>query len=117
MGLSLFSKSSFDDSRSSRDIVLPNPNPKNYIVLKDYIGSEGLAFAIIVQYLDCTNYEGKKILVYEGYYADLIRQGEIDPHFCENKDKMSPVARFVPTDDGWANAKKFVRWLERERTG
>ncbi len=44
----------------------PNPNPLNYKIIN--YSHEGRFLVVLIEYPDCTNYEGKKILVYEGIY-------------------------------------------------
>ena len=126
MGISIFSKSSFDDlesnhsgriSKSSYDksaVCLaeppqprnPNPVPTNFKILNSL--SMGDLLIIEVYYPDCTNYEGKKILVYENTdVADLVKQGSVDPHFSESKKFKSPIARFEPTERGMQMAAIF----------
>jgi hypothetical protein len=79
---------------------LPNPDPGNYKIIKHtQINS---ALVVKIQYLDCTNYEGIKVLVYANTtLAELKAQKLIDPHFSENKKFKSPIARFTPTKLGW----------------
>ncbi len=85
-----------------------NPNPNHYNVLRVCEGANNLI--MLVNYLDCTNYEGNKILVFENCtYDDLVKQKTIDPHFSENKNFHSPIARFEPTQRGWDMAVSFVR--------
>lgn len=85
---------------------LPNPNPNNYRILK-WIQIKNYLI-LEVQYLDCTNYEGVKILLYQNCtMADLEKQKSIDPHFCDNKKYHSPIARFIPTQKGWDMALKI----------
>lgn len=88
----------------TRVVNLPNPNPKNYKILRnEYINK---CIIIEIQYGDCENYEGRKILLFENCTLnDLIKQKLIDPHFCENKKVHSPIARFEPTERGWEMAK------------
>ena len=85
---------------------LPNPDPNNYVILKhEQVG----AFLIVkIKYLDCTNYEGVKILVFKTTIEKLKAQKYIDPHFCENKKFISPIARFVPTTEGWDDANDYA---------
>lgn len=84
---------------------LPNPNPKNFEILRT---AEIKEFTIIeIKYPDCTNYEGRKILVYKAASKDVINQKIIDPHFCDG-NHLSPVARFEPTEFGWEAAKLFA---------
>lgn len=89
---------------------LPNPDPYNYVIKNDYQHGEYLI--VLVNYPDCTNYEGNKVLVYKGIYLrDLVAQRSIDPHFSNSKSKHSPIARFVPTTEGWRMAMILVNAL------
>ena len=89
-----------------------NPNPKNYKIKKFFKygkhKSDGHYLVVKIRYHGCTNFEGDKILVYEdARLTDLIGQGSIDPHFSNNKKYFSPIARFVPTKEGWDMANTF----------
>lgn len=88
-----------------------NPDPNNWKILK--AAEHGKYLVIMMSYPNCTNYEGKKILVFEGTtMIDLVNQKLIDPHFFPKNDKYkSPIARFEPTDRGWIMAEKFVKAL------
>jgi hypothetical protein len=104
-----FSFSSHDSSKNQTDqtMSLPNPDSSNYKVIRHRRIKDKLV--IEIQYLDCTNYEGRKILVFDKcVLKDLIQQGLIDPHFSESKDFKSPIARFIPTEKGWDMAMKFA---------
>lgn len=111
------SSSTFDKPKErivERVVVkhLPNPNPYNYVIKNDY--QTGDYLIILINYPDCTNYEGNKVLVYKNVHLrDLINQGSIDPHFSNNKSKHSPIARFVPTEDGWNMAMQLVSLLNK----
>jgi hypothetical protein len=100
MGLYIgFSRSSYDRSPIIAEPKL-QPNPKNWEILK-YIES-GKHLLVKIKYPDCTNYEGKKILLYRNTTLNqLKKQGSIDPHFSNNKYFKSPFARFEPTEEGW----------------
>jgi hypothetical protein len=107
MGVGPFSRSSSScyDTSAKTTTVPPNPNPKNYKVLRyEEIGGN---LVIELQYLDCTNYEGRKILVYRDLtYSELLAWSGhrgIDPHFHDDTNTIakSPFARFKPTKDGW----------------
>jgi hypothetical protein len=66
----------------------------------------------MLQYPDCKNNEGKKILLYENCkLADLIKQKYIDPHFSTAKRFYSPIARFEPTARGWQMAIRSAESL------
>jgi len=85
----------------------PNPNPSKYKILKKKI--VGKFLVVEIAYDGCTNYEGKKILVFKDVsYQKLMEQQSIDPHFSENKDLISPIARFEPTKRGWKLAISFA---------
>ena len=86
---------------SCGDYEPPNPNPKNYTIL-DHKQING-NIALLVDYKGCTTYEGKKVLVYKNVtWAHVNMMKELDPHFSEEKNsvfKISPFARFEPTDE------------------
>lgn len=117
--LSLFSKSSYDDdagidinkvSKSSYDKIdvrLPNPDPSNYKIVRSKQFKKYLA--VMINYPNCTNYEGNKICVYECTLKQLLKQKKIDPHFSENKKFYSPIARFIPNENGWEMAENFCK--------
>lgn len=91
------------------------PNPWKYnIVYSEQIGHFLILF---VHYPDCTNYEGKKILVYKDVTLEQLHknQDSLDPHFFQKLKNPgypdgkyhSPVARFVPTIEGKNMAYDF----------
>lgn len=81
-----------------------NPDPSRWRILDFFQCDNG--YAIKVRYLDCTNFEGVKILVCPGRLQ--IGQ-DLDPHFCDSE--LSPVARFKPDNIGWDRAKHLARTL------
>jgi hypothetical protein len=50
----------------------------------------------------------------QGGIEALKCQKIIDPHFSDNKNFYSPIARFVPTDDGWRMAEAFCEVAKRQ---
>jgi len=64
------------------------------------------AYILKVRYLDCTNFEGRKIMVYEGKFDKNVK--ELDPHFQE---KGGPIARFRPDVKNLHRAIKFAKSL------
>lgn len=106
MGIKIlhFSGSSFEPSPKQL-----NPDPDNYTILKHRVLNNYLI--IEIQYHDCINYEGRKILVFACSLEQLLKQKKIDPHFCDNLEFFSPIARFEPTEQGWLNALKFLSIL------
>lgn len=93
----------------TKDMPDGNPDPNNWKIVK--AEEHGKFLILMMQYPDCTNYEGKKILVFENVsLINLVNQKLIDPHFFPaNTQYKSPIARFEPTDRGWAMAVKFAR--------
>lgn len=121
MGMNMIcrSSSSFDNNRGYSSILdsggtcapknkiiepkLPNPDPANWVFVKGHETQFGSV--LMIRYPDCTNYEGKKILVFlDASIAKVRKQRLVDPHFSNNKDYLSPFARFEPTDAGWKAA-------------
>lgn len=79
-------------------VRLPNPDPRKYTIIRHK--TVGRHVVIEISYLGCTNYEGRKVLVFrDTTITQLRRRKVIDPHFCE--DHRSPIARFAPTPLGW----------------
>ena len=101
MGMAMFSKSTFDGTCI---------NPRKYKILRTE--TIGKFCILLIEYPDCNNYEGKKILVFKDTSIEsIMNQGVIDPHFSSNKSYLSPIARFVPTDEGWQMAIEFTKIL------
>lgn len=111
MGIGPFSRSS---SNYSNEYVPPtyttNPNPRNYKIIR-YKEKDGNSL-VEINYPNCTNYEGNKILFYRCTMVELLLQKEIDPHFSENKTFKSPFARFEPTANGWNAGLKMLEYLD-----
>ena len=104
MGIKLFSSSKYDNpvyyiQKSN------NPDPSNFKILwSKQIGE----FCILhVNYPDSTNYEGTKILVYRADLREILKQKTLDPHFSESEQFLSPIARFVPTQEGSELSQRF----------
>jgi hypothetical protein len=124
MGINLFRRNSNDsypiepysERSESKSVPVPsgNPDPSNYeILLTSKIGN---SLIVKIKYHDCSNYEGVKILVYHNVSIQkLMKQKLIDPHFSDNKKYISPVARFVPTDEGLDFARKFCNTLNQDK--
>ena len=86
-----------------------NPNPNNYKILKYLEFNNGRHLLLEIQYPDANNYEGRKILVFENCrLIDLLEQKTIDPHFSNNPNFKSPIARFEPTNKGWEMGKLLI---------
>ncbi len=86
-----------------REPEYPLPDPEQFQIInaEEYGGKYVIAEIV---YPGCTNYEGRKICLFDATYKELKRHKFLDPHFCEG-DHISPLARFVPTEDGWEMAR------------
>lgn len=81
-------------TNSSPAAVPPNPSPDRWAYIEHVQFDR--AYVLKVRYHDCTNYEGVKVMVYEGKYRPRIN---LDPHFTAKSG--SPIARFRPDARGW----------------
>lgn len=74
-----------------------NPNPHNFRILTYWKSRNYLL--LYVNYPDCKNYEGNKLLLFKTKdIQNIIQRVSIDPHFTQETD--SPLARFAPTLEG-----------------
>lgn len=90
-----------------------NPNPKNFIIESNW--TSGIYTIVKVRYPDCANFEGLKILVFRNVTIGQINKFKfLDPHFYNSKENASPIARFVPTDEGMIMAIKFVNMMLKQ---
>lgn len=91
--------------------TLSNPNPKNFKIIK--VMDIGNYIAVEINYPDCINYEGNKIMVYQNITKNEIRKIKfLDPHFCDG-NHLSPIARFEPTKFGWECAIGLISILNK----
>lgn len=110
------SSSSFESSSCcncpsvSAPVDTGNPDPWSWTILRSV--QIGTMLVVEIKYPNCTNYEGKKILLYENITElGLRNQGKVDPHFFPNDNRTryrSPFARFEPTERGWDAAKRLA---------
>lgn len=79
-----------------------NPNPKNFKIQWTLSINEYLL--VCVDYPDAKNFEGQKLLLYKNVpsleHLLQLTNNELDPHFDDDTNKVSPIARFKPTQDG-----------------
>lgn len=94
------------------EYVLGEPRPHRFKVNR--MQRVGSAVVVEINYPDCKNYNGNKVLVYDSLdkFWSLVKSGVVDPHFLEQS--YSPEARFLPTEAGWNRAIAFA---ERELKG
>lgn len=89
---------------SASTINSGNPNPSNFKIEKfEQVGKYTI---MEVVYPDATNFEGKKILVFENLdMVALINSKRLDPHF---QVESNLIARFKPDEKGWERAHHFA---------
>lgn len=124
MGISPFghSKSSFDSYGSNNNTVIkekivkvkaPNPDPEKFTLLSSEVINGYLALEI--KYDGCTNFEGHKLLLFDRNVnlKNILLQNnnKIDPNFSNNQAFISPIARFVPNDNGWRMLRAMCEQL------
>jgi hypothetical protein len=125
MGISIVGSSSSYDSccggnysevTGKTEYFNSTPDPKKFRIMSEE--NVGDFLIVEINYEDCKNYEGNKVLVYQGTsLQDLLKQAEgvgIDPHFAENKKYYSPIARFEPTDKGFEYAVSFCKSVSKK---
>ena len=73
----------------------------------------GNVAVVEINYPDCRNHNGNKILVFEdkSILDHGIKAKCLDPHFL--KIGESPVARFEPTETGWIYALSFAKMISK----
>lgn len=89
-------------------VVNSNPDPQNFKILKEEAVNGYLI--LLVEYPNCTNFEGRKLMVYKGFNSSAallkLNKGELDPHFARSAG--SPIARFRPTSESEDLIKRLV---------
>ena len=86
-------------NQSTRPLDLPKWKIRASVQIGEYC-------VLDMEYPNCSNFEGRKILVFKDKETSLSKQKHIDPHFYE---KSNLVARFHPSGKGWVDAVAFVR--------
>lgn len=109
MGMSCLGRSSYSSYEAPKNepMVSGNPDPLKYKI-EGYL-NHGRWLLLKVNYPDCRNFEGNKLLLFKDTTIEEIqKQGSLDPHFSNVTDKKSPVARFEPTDLGMRIAQAVM---------
>ncbi|ARB14434.1 hypothetical protein Ccr5_gp214c [Caulobacter phage Ccr5] len=95
----------FSGGQSPVTLTPGDPDPARWKLIR---GQEvGRCTVVEIMYPDALNYEGRKILVYEARSLDEVihaNKGWLDPHFSDDPNVKGPIARFEPTERGWAMA-------------
>lgn len=82
-----------------------DPDPNNFQLLS-WEEINGWTVCVVL-YPNCTNFEGKKLLVYPCTPEAICSARKLDPHF--SNIGLSPVARLEPTKRGLALAELICR--------
>ena len=113
MGINIFGSSSsslinsfsneYDGMYEHADTAV-DPDPEIFRIEEEM--QMGDYLIAVIAYPNCTNFEGKKIIVFEDTTIEELNNMKIiDPHFLE-QNKV--IARFIPTPRGRLYAMKFV---------
>jgi len=90
-----------------------NPNKYRFWLVRrlDFPKASGKVSVVEINYPDCFNHKGNKILVYnDSCILDAgLKSQCLDPHFLD--DKGSPIARFEPTETGWILALSLAKLI------
>lgn len=97
MGLNFFARKCNSSPYAVQD---SNPNPEKFSIIKEHY--ENGYLVLEVSYPNCTNFEGRKLMLYQGFRTSqqLLKynNGKLDPHFADSKG--APIGRFKPDKDG-----------------
>ena len=102
----------FRSGRTTEIILQPrsSPDPDKFEIKE--IAEQNRHTLIRINYPDCTNYRGEKILLYRNIRAtDILGSVHLDPHFSESSIFPVPFARFRPTKKGWEMGLKMMEML------
>ena len=90
-----------------------NPNKYRFELVRrlDFPKADRKVSVVEINYPDCFNYKGNKILVYadSAVLDEGLKSKCLDPHFLNNE--TSPVARFEPTEIGWILALSLAKMV------
>lgn len=91
-----------------------NPDKYNFHIKRRL--DIGKVVVVEINYPDCRNHNGNKILVYDDkeIFERGVKSKCLDPHFL--KIGNSPVARFEPSETGWIYAISFAKLLTGQTT-
>lgn len=93
--------------------VPPDPNPNPFRFKIEATKPVGRYVVVHAHYPDCTTHGGHKVMVYDdaGELERALAKKHLDPHFLEDPNTLSPVARFPGNAAGWRDAVDFAEFL------
>lgn len=93
---------------------LPSPDNSQYEILDH--SQIGPLLVLKVKYDSCSNCSGEaeKVMVFRSTVGEALRWKVIDPHFRltyvpNQREAPPPLARFMPSDEGWLDACDYAR--------
>ena len=102
----------FKSDLPSEIVIQPrsSPDPDKFRIKE--IAERNHHTLIRINYPDCTNYRGDKILLYRNIRSlEILGSIHLDPHFSESSNCPIPFARFRPTKKGWEMGLKMMEIL------
>lgn len=100
----------YNDGSSSAPLPAKrNPIEPDPMVFKILRIREGNGKTLLmVNYPNCINFHGSKILLVDAPLSIIKGLKELDPHFLEEGSKAPILARFRPTEEGWEMGVKML---------
>jgi len=93
-------------------VIINKPNPYNFII-KGYYEQDNYCL-IYASYPDCAtfNYEGNKLLLFENIkFISITKLKFLEPHFLDDPNFITPIARFVPNKKGAILAGSIIKYF------
>lgn len=81
------------------------PDPFNFKIVKSEIVSDN---TIIMANYGGATFNGNKLMLLRGVF-DVEKLESLDPHFLD--EDYAVIARFIPTEEGWAMAKLCAKMI------
>lgn len=88
-----------------------NPDPSKYTILDHKQIGPFLVLKVVYDNIKEEKFERIKIMVLLATPIDLLKLKKLDPHFVEDGIVM---ARFMPTNEGWADAVVYANGKNNE---
>ena len=107
MGVSMF-HNSFNQGYTKS---LQDPDPAKFKIL--WLEQRGPYVFATIEYPNCVNYDGLKMLVFKTTKDELQKRILIDPHFDESDPTL--IARVRPTNEGITEAVEAFEALKNKR--
>ena len=111
--IKFFSSNTDVETKTITEYININPVPAHFKIIRSM--QIGRYVVATINYPECINYEGNKILVFDDDDIENIKlRKEIDPHFFKHSNI---IARFKPDNVGWKNAVLLCAELLKRDNG